>query len=82
LQQIKTRYTTREDFLFNFVEKLAPNRAKADRGGFIFCLRMSPKSAKADNSGFYVFNLILLQNEPQIGRWSIKGDFMFIIFEK
>ena len=62
----------------NFVEKLASNRPKADRGGFKFCLRMSPKSAEADNSGFYVYYSIFLKNEPQIGQRPIKGNFIFI----
>jgi hypothetical protein len=37
---------------------------------------------KADKKGFYVFYLILLKNEPQIGRRPMKGDFLFNFVEK
>ena len=37
---------------------------------------MSPKSA--DKGGYYIYNFILLKNEPQIGRRPIKVDFLLI----
>jgi hypothetical protein len=37
------------------------------------------KFKMADKRGFYVFYLILLKNEPQIGQRPIKGDSMFLI---
>ena len=40
---------------------------------------MSPNRPKADKRGFYVNDLILLKNEPQIGRKPIKEDIIFSI---
>ena len=40
-----------------------------------------PDRPKADKEGEYILNLILLKNEPQIGRRSIKRDFMLIIMK-
>ena len=39
---------------------------------------MRPKSAEGRKKGYLIYNLILLNNEPQTGRRPIKGDFMFL----
>jgi hypothetical protein len=44
---------------------------------FIFVEKMSSKSAESDKREFFVFNSILLTNEPQIGRRPIKGGIIF-----
>jgi hypothetical protein len=44
-----------------------------------FVEKGAPNWPKAEKGGNYIFNLILLQNEPQIGRRSIKGEIMFSI---
>ena len=78
------RRPIKENFLFNFVEKWAPNRPKADKRGFyilnlIFVEKRASNRPKADNRGFRILHLILLKNEPPIGRRPITGDFVFCI---
>ena len=41
---------------------------------------MSPKSAKGRLKGILYFHLILLKNEPQIGRRPIKRDIKFLFY--
>jgi hypothetical protein len=69
--------------LFNFVEKSAQNRPKADKREFYVLYSNLKKRAqnwpKADKREFYVSYSNLLKNEPKIGRRPIKGEFMFII---
>jgi hypothetical protein len=61
---------------FNFFEKGAPNRPKASNGGsmflFNFVEKRAPNRPKANNGGFYIYNLILVKNDPKIGCRRIK----------
>ena len=43
---------------------------------------MTPNRPKPDTRAFYILHLILLDNEPQIGRKPIKRDFIFNFVEK
>ena len=38
------------------------------------------KRPKADKGGYYIFDSILIKNELQIGRRSIKGDLIFLFY--
>ena len=59
------------------------SRKKADKRDFMFFifylifLKISPESAKADKGELYVFNLILMKNEPRRPIW----DSLFIKIE-
>ena len=46
---------------------------------FNFDDKLTPNRPKAEDGGYYIFNLILMRNEPQIGRRPIKGDIKFFI---
>jgi hypothetical protein len=63
-------------FLIKFGWKWARNRPKADQRRFFikFGWKWALNRPKADKRTFYVFYLIMLKNEPKIGRRPIEGD--------
>jgi hypothetical protein len=78
---IKGDFTFLVKFCWKMSLKSAEGRCRGISHFKFNCVaKWIPNRLKADIGGYYIFNLILLGNEPQIGRSPIKSDILFFIY--